>query len=67
MLRCDRRGFHVSLPLFLSTEKAITNEIVENFAEQDNHRLAILRESTIYSATDDGKIPWIATEDIAVC
>ncbi|KAL2884384.1 hypothetical protein SGCOL_000329 [Colletotrichum sp. CLE4] len=39
----------------------------QNFAEQDNHRLAILIESTIYSATADGKLPWVAAEDIAAC
>ncbi|KXH66681.1 AFUA_2G17970 family ergot alkaloid biosynthesis protein [Colletotrichum salicis] len=39
----------------------------QNFAEQDNHRLAIMNESTIYSATADGRIPWVATEDIAAC
>ncbi|KAK2047274.1 family ergot alkaloid biosynthesis protein [Colletotrichum somersetense] len=37
----------------------------QNFATQDNHRKAIVNESTIYSATADGKIPWVATEDIA--
>ncbi|KAK1633482.1 family ergot alkaloid biosynthesis protein [Colletotrichum phormii] len=39
----------------------------QNFAEQDNHRLAIMNESTMYSATADGRIPWVATEDIAAC
>ncbi|OLN83430.1 Agroclavine dehydrogenase [Colletotrichum chlorophyti] len=39
----------------------------QNFAEQENHRGSIANESTIYSATADGKIPWIATEDIAAC
>ncbi|TQN69527.1 Agroclavine dehydrogenase, partial [Colletotrichum shisoi] len=39
----------------------------QNFVEQDNHRRAIVDESTIYSATADGKIPWVATEDIAAC
>ncbi|CCF41403.1 AFUA_2G17970 family ergot alkaloid biosynthesis protein [Colletotrichum higginsianum] len=39
----------------------------QNFVEQDNHRGAIVDESTIYSATADGKIPWVATEDIAAC
>ncbi|KAK7458316.1 AFUA_2G17970 family ergot alkaloid biosynthesis protein [Colletotrichum acutatum] len=27
----------------------------------------IINESTVYSATADGKIPWVATEDIAAC
>ncbi|TKW51441.1 Agroclavine dehydrogenase [Colletotrichum tanaceti] len=40
---------------------------MQNFVEQDNHRRAIVDESTIYSATGDGKIPWVATEDIAAC
>lgn len=35
--------------------------------EQENHRSSILNDSIIYSATADGKIPWIATEDIAAC
>lgn len=39
----------------------------ENFAEQEHHRLAIINESTVYSATADGRIPWVATEDIAAC
>ncbi|GKT88752.1 glycoside hydrolase family 2 protein [Colletotrichum tofieldiae] len=39
----------------------------QNFAEQDHHCKAIVNESTIYSATVDGKIPWAATEDIAAC
>ncbi|GJC86026.1 agroclavine dehydrogenase [Colletotrichum liriopes] len=39
----------------------------QNFAEQDHHCKAIVNESTIYSATADGKIPWVATEDIAAC
>ncbi|KAF5522791.1 Festuclavine synthase II [Colletotrichum aenigma] len=39
----------------------------QNFAEQLNHINSIKDESTVYSATADGKIPWIATEDIAAC
>ncbi|KAI3535709.1 AFUA_2G17970 family ergot alkaloid biosynthesis protein [Colletotrichum filicis] len=39
----------------------------QNFAEQEHHRLAIINESTVYSATADGRIPWVATEDIAAC
>ncbi|WQF76492.1 Putative ergot alkaloid biosynthesis protein [Colletotrichum destructivum] len=39
----------------------------QNFVEQENHRRSIVDESTIYSATADGKIPWVATEDIAAC
>ncbi|KAK1573643.1 family ergot alkaloid biosynthesis protein [Colletotrichum navitas] len=37
----------------------------QNFAAQDNHRKSIVNESMIYSATGDGKIPWVAAEDIA--
>ncbi|KAK1992712.1 family ergot alkaloid biosynthesis protein [Colletotrichum falcatum] len=37
----------------------------QNFSAQDNHRKAIANESTIYSATGDGKLPWVAAEDIA--
>ncbi|GKT47813.1 festuclavine synthase II [Colletotrichum spaethianum] len=39
----------------------------QNFIEQYNHCKAIANESTIYSATADGKIAWVATEDIAAC
>lgn len=46
---------------------AFADDSAENLADQDNHRLAIVNESTIYSATGTGKIPWIATEDIAAC
>ncbi|KAK1967069.1 family ergot alkaloid biosynthesis protein [Colletotrichum eremochloae] len=37
----------------------------QNFAVQDNHRRSIVNESMIYSAAADGKIPWVATEDVA--
>ncbi|KAJ0267826.1 hypothetical protein COL940_013983 [Colletotrichum noveboracense] len=52
-----------------STEKDEmgANDMAENFAEQLNHINSIKDESTVYSATADGKIPWIATEDIAAC
>ncbi|KAJ0296917.1 hypothetical protein COL5a_010485 [Colletotrichum fioriniae] len=39
----------------------------QNFAELDNYRDSIVREGVIYSATGDGKIPWVATEDVAAC
>ncbi|KAI8308028.1 glycoside hydrolase family 2 [Colletotrichum sp. SAR11_59] len=54
---------------YKSTEKDEmgANEMAENFAEQLNHINSIKDESTVYSATADGKIPWIATEDIAAC
>lgn len=54
---------------YKSTEKDEmgANDMAENFAEQLNHINSIKDESTVYSATADGKIPWIATEDIAAC
>ncbi|KAK7436489.1 hypothetical protein CaCOL14_003783 [Colletotrichum acutatum] len=39
----------------------------QNFAELENYRDSIVKEGVIYSATGDGKIPWVATEDIAAC
>ncbi|KAF6820838.1 ergot alkaloid biosynthetic protein a [Colletotrichum musicola] len=39
----------------------------QNLFEYENHRLSIVNESTIYSATGTGKIPWITTEDVAAC
>ncbi|KAM7206590.1 hypothetical protein V8F33_000233 [Rhypophila sp. PSN 637] len=37
----------------------------QNFAVQDNHVQSIRDEGKIYSATGDGKIPWISADDIA--
>ncbi|AEO66121.1 uncharacterized protein THITE_2143750 [Thermothielavioides terrestris NRRL 8126] len=37
----------------------------ENFATQPAHVRAIRDESKIYSATGDGKIPWVSADDIA--
>ncbi|KAK0374334.1 AFUA_2G17970 family ergot alkaloid biosynthesis protein [Colletotrichum limetticola] len=39
----------------------------QNFAELENYRDSIVKEGVIYSATGDGRIPWVATEDIAAC
>jgi len=38
---------------------------LENIAEQDNHVASIRDESKIYSASGDGRIPWISADDIA--
>jgi uncharacterized protein YbjT (DUF2867 family) len=40
-------------------------ERAENFATQPAHVRAIRDESKIYSATGDGKIPWVSADDIA--
>ncbi|KAK3989157.1 hypothetical protein QBC44DRAFT_328075 [Cladorrhinum sp. PSN332] len=37
----------------------------QNFGEQQNHTKSIKEESKIYSATSDGKIPWVSADDIA--
>ncbi|TDZ28865.1 Festuclavine synthase II [Colletotrichum spinosum] len=39
----------------------------QNFAEQPNHLNSIVDESLIYSATADGRVPWVSTMDIAAC
>lgn len=37
----------------------------QNFADQENHVKSIKEESKLYSATGDGKIPWVSADDIA--
>ncbi|KAM7208108.1 hypothetical protein V8F20_001654 [Naviculisporaceae sp. PSN 640] len=37
----------------------------QNFGVQENHVQSIRNEGKIYSATGDGKIPWISADDIA--
>lgn len=37
----------------------------ENFSEQPAHIRSIKTEDKIYSATADGRIPWVSVEDIA--
>lgn len=37
----------------------------ENFADQPVHVRGIKEESKIYSATGQGKIPWVSADDIA--
>lgn len=37
----------------------------QNIAEQPSHKESIRSESKIYSATEDGKIPWVSADDIA--
>ena len=39
--------------------------ISENFAVQPNHIESIKNEGKVYSATGDGKIPWVSADDIA--
>ncbi|KAF6811525.1 ergot alkaloid biosynthetic protein a [Colletotrichum sojae] len=50
-----------------SIERRVADVHPENLFEYENHRLSIVNESTIYSATGTGKIPWITTEDVAAC
>lgn len=38
---------------------------IENFAEQPFYSDAIKKESKIYSATGDGKVPFVSADDIA--
>jgi festuclavine dehydrogenase len=38
---------------------------IENFSTQKQHLKSIREENKIYSATGSGKIPWVATRDIA--
>ena len=40
-------------------------DAVENFAVQPNHVESIKNEGKVYSATGDGKIPWVSADDIA--
>ncbi|KAK3329743.1 hypothetical protein B0H66DRAFT_634881 [Apodospora peruviana] len=37
----------------------------QNFARQANHVKSIKEEGKVYSATGDGKIPWVSADDIA--
>ncbi|KAK4105395.1 NAD(P)-binding protein [Parathielavia hyrcaniae] len=37
----------------------------QNFADQPSHVKSIKEESKIYSATGEGKIPWVSADDIA--
>ncbi|KAK4140291.1 uncharacterized protein C8A04DRAFT_15080 [Dichotomopilus funicola] len=37
----------------------------ENFADQEMHLRGVRDESKVYSATGDGKIPWVSADDIA--
>ncbi|KAK5658749.1 hypothetical protein OQA88_1558 [Cercophora sp. LCS_1] len=37
----------------------------QNLAEQESHVRSIRDESKLYSATGDGKIPWVSADDIA--
>lgn len=41
--------------------------LLDNFAEQPHHVKAIKDEGKIYSATGDGRIPWVSADDIAAC
>jgi uncharacterized protein YbjT (DUF2867 family) len=41
------------------------SRLLENFSEQVNHFKSITEENRILSATGPGRIPWVATEDIA--
>lgn len=46
-----------------------TDTGTENFVDPDSHThgKTIREENTVYSATGDGKIPWISAADIAAC
>ncbi|KAK1973666.1 agroclavine dehydrogenase [Colletotrichum cereale] len=37
----------------------------ENFETEEVHRKAIIEEGKVYSATGEGKIPWVSASDIA--
>ncbi|KAJ9132018.1 Festuclavine dehydrogenase [Pleurostoma richardsiae] len=39
----------------------------ENFAETPGHLYTIKAEGKVYSATGDGKVPFVSAEDIAAC
>lgn len=53
------------ISLVCSTKERLTHTATENFAVQENHLQSIRDEAKIYSATGDGKIPWISADDIA--
>ncbi len=38
---------------------------VENLSEHEHHVHSIKIEGKLYSATSDGRIPWVSVEDIA--
>lgn len=38
---------------------------MENFTTQERHTSSIRDDSAIYSATEDGRIPWVSADDIA--
>lgn len=42
---------------------------IENFADPNSHThgKTVREENTVYSGTGNGKVPWIAVEDIAAC
>lgn len=40
---------------------------MDNWADQDNVRKPVREEGRAYSATGDGKIPWVSKTDIAAC
>lgn len=39
----------------------------ENFSTHEHHLRSIRDEGVVYSATGDGRIPWISADDIAAC
>ena len=39
--------------------------MAENLSEHEAHVRSIRDESKIYSATGDGKIPWVSADDLA--
>ena len=41
--------------------------MLDNFAEQPHHAKSIREEGKLYSATGDGRLPWVSTDDIAAC
>ena len=46
-------------------ESSLLMSRTENFSEHEAHVKSIRDESKIYSATGDGKIPWVSADDIA--
>lgn len=41
--------------------------LAENWSEQDHLRKTVKEEGKCYSASGDGKIPWVSKFDIAAC
>lgn len=49
------------------THSVVLMVFPDNFAEQPHHAKSIKDEGKIYSATGDGRLPWVSADDIAAC